>query len=468
MFPIVQDNANPKDSKTIIFGGINRNELIDENEWVDTTNVDTLNCPAISPRKPLKEINCLKGVIGYLIYENAIFYVLREPEGNILYMEIVSDEGVFSKKKIQVLDNSFNPNKYQMLVFNRRLLIFPSCEAFKINYNSDRIHDMVLGLSDYKKFSKKSGNSSGIDNISYVCEYNNRIFAIDDEDNIKATALGRYDIWTKYTGVLTDSWATDVASAGKFTGISLYRDHITIMKRDVTYELYGTLPSNFSLQEAFKNGTINNDSIVEVGGRLYFVSASGVHVYGGGVPRTISYKLNEKFKDAFSFTDGIRYYLSLDNGKTKRTYVYDIDLGIWSCYSDKYFTYCGYLMYGNSTHIILLDDAGRIYEMNAGDEVVKWEALTKRYTDNTFQKKSMKKVKFSCHMDKGSRISFYVSFDDRPFNLIKTIRNDSYKGYKEADVYIPLRRAKTIQIRIEGLGMSKVYGEREMIYRSER
>lgn len=468
MFPIVHEDVSPKDSKTLIFGGINRNELIDDSEWIDNVNVDTLNCPALSPRKPLRLIKSLSSVMGYLIYENSIFYVLKSSSGNSLYMEIADEEGKFTTKKIQDLDASFNPKKYQLMIFNRHLLIFPSCEAFKINYKGDKIHDMVLGLSDYKKFSKKSGNSSGIDNISYVCEYNNRIFAIDDEDNIKATALGRYDIWTKYTGVLTDSWATDVASPGKFTGINLYRDHITIMKRDVTYELYGTLPSNFSLQEAFKNGTINNDSIVEVGGRLYFVSASGVNVYGGGVPRAISYKLNEKFINSYCFTDGLRFYMSLDNGDRKRTYVYDTDLNIWSCYTNKYFVYSGDLMYGGKTHKVLVDDKGNVYEMNSGDEKIKWEAISKRYTDDTFQKKSMRKLKFSCHMDRGARLSFYVSFDDKPFNLVKAIRNDKDQAFIDVDVYIPLRRAKNVQVRIEGLGMSKVYGEREMFYRSEK
>ena len=80
----------------------------------------------------------------------------------------------------------------------------------------------------------------------------------------------------------------------------------------------------------------------------------------------------------------------------------------------------------------------------------------------------MRKLKFSCHMDRGARLSFYVSFDDKPFNLVKAIRNDKDQAFIDVDVYIPLRRAKNVQVRIEGIGMSKVYGEREMFYRSER
>lgn len=460
LIPIVNDNSRNIKQMPMIFNGINRNEMTSEHEWFDNENIDTVNAPSIGPRENIGMVYDFKGkVSGFLSYDNACFFTLDLGDKTRVGMFLYED------KKTVYKDISKPSRECKLILFNRHLLIFPICCAFKLVYEDEKVHSLRANLGDEIDFSDKKYKS-----LSYATEYNNRIFAVDDEDNIRSCALGNFKAWSKYTGVLTDSWASDVFSPGKFKGICTYRDHITLMKRNITYELFGSVPSNFTLIEAFKNGTINDKSICEVAGMLYFVSDSGVYVYSGGTPRLISFKLKENYKDAISFTDGKRLFVSLDNGQRKRTYVYDVDYGIWSCYSNDFYNFYGNVIYGGKSHIVLVSDDNCLYEIGEGKGRVKWSILSKVFDEKMFNKKSIKKLKFKAKMSHGTKLYFYLSLDNKPFKLFTVM---SYEGYEVDNIrdficYIPLRRCKNFRIKIVGEGKALISGEREFIIRSEK
>ena len=93
--------------------------------------------------------------------------------------------------------------------------------------------------------------------------------------------------------------------------------------------LYGYIPSQFKIVESAKIGCIDNRSISEVAGMLFFMSEKGVQTYSGGFPRSISDKLNlGPVTSASAIGDGRKYYISIDGV----TYIYDTWQSIWLPY----------------------------------------------------------------------------------------------------------------------------------------
>ena len=65
------------------------------------------------------------------------------------------------------------------------------------------------------------------------------------------------------------------ASDAKFTGITSFQNHIIAFKDGFIHELYNT-KNPFRIQDLFREGCIDNRSICEVDGSLYFVDRDGV------------------------------------------------------------------------------------------------------------------------------------------------------------------------------------------------
>jgi hypothetical protein len=63
------------------------------------------------------------------------------------------------------------------------------------------------------------------------------------------------------------------------------------------FELYGSKPSNFQVQETVKTGAFNADYI-EINSVLYFANRDGIYAYSGGVPRKISEGVDIPFTQA--------------------------------------------------------------------------------------------------------------------------------------------------------------------------
>lgn len=468
MKSLLNDGNRHVKSFPILFNGINRNTLIDDTDWEETENIDTIEVPMLSPRGSMRLIKKYDNVLGYKGYDN-IEFIIYSKSGTAILEIVINDGETRRIAGTQILKKK-GIERYQMLLMDRRLLIFPSCETVVLTYKGDKVHEDITGFKDYEDFSKEGGNSNGLSSISYACEYKNRIFIVDENDNIMCSAFDNYKVWNKFKGVLSDNWATDVFSPGKFKNIFVYRDQVMAMKNNVTYEIFGDNPSNYVLQEAFKMGVVNVDCACEVAGKLFFVDESGVYMYAGGTPRRLSYKLNEKYKDARCFSDNRKFYLSLDNGHRQRTYVFDNELTLWSGYSDKFFEYFDGVVVNGNKRTRAITRQGELYEFDSGNEKVKWSATSKLYDDKTFQKKKLRRIKLKCRLESGSTIRYYLSVDGRPYELRGIISKniDDYKVQDEIISYISVPRASTFQLKIEGEGKANIMGEREMSFRSDK
>lgn len=423
-FPMLEDVAQVQ-TRPLLFQGLNRREMIEDNELADGINLDTELLPAISPRQPMQLLRTLAAPESFTIINGKQVYV----DGtNFLYDGVVKGTVTSGLKT--------------MLDFNGNVLIFPD----------KKYYDYIDGVF---------GTFEAPD-IDYATIHYNRVFGIKGND-IRASKVGDFKEWEDFSGTAMDSWAADVYSPGDFTGITSYQDHVVFFKRDQMYELYGYTPSQFKIVESAKVGCIDNRSIAEIGGILYFLSEAGVMTYSGGFPRPISEKLNAQYVSGAAIGDGRKYYLNL-NGE--ETFIFDTVMNTWMPYARGHIIQFGRL----ENDIYSLDSLGNLNLLEKGIEPVEWEVITKDFDDGTFRKKSVKAIKLKVILELNSELEVYVKLDNRNWVLHKTIKqvDKFYSNKREVVTTIPLKRASNYQIKIVGRGKAIVYGEREFIVGSDK
>lgn len=423
--PFLQDLGN-KQAAALMFKGLNRKELIDDNELSYGENLDSEAIPAIMPRKPISLLRTISSPSTFSMINNKQAYV----SGTKFYYDGVERGTVTSGEKA-IVD------------FNGNIVIFPDKKYY------DFIDD-------------KWGSFTCPYDIQYATVHYNRIFGIKGSE-VFASKVGDFKVWDDYAGTEMDSWAADVYSPGDFTGITSYQDHVVFFKSDQMYELYGYTPSQFKIMEAAKIGCIDHRSIAEVAGMLFFVSEAGVQTYSGGFPRGISEKLNLfDVTKASAIGDGRKYYLSIEG----TTYIYDTWQDTWIPYMD-----VDVLEFGKSNNeIFALARDGKLYELEKGNEEVEWIAITKSFDDGSFNKKSVAAIKLKVLMDPGAELSIYIKLDGREFVLHKIIKQTDrfYSNRRDVITTIPIKRASNYQIKFVGKGNAIIYGEREFLIGSDK
>lgn len=196
-----------------------------------------------------------------------------------------------------------------------------------------------------KKFDgttiKAVGTSASPKNPLFLASNAWHLFTASPLDNyLRYSAVENMDDWTAPGDAgqeLIETTHKAYASA-----LCAFGGHILYFKEDAMLELYGTDPSNFSLLPISGDiGCIDQKSIAEINGALYFLGREGVYCYKGGAsPSCISFPVLKYIqnmpKDAViaAGSDGVRYYLSLSqkNG-IPVVLVYDTRYGVW-CLED--------------------------------------------------------------------------------------------------------------------------------------
>ena len=423
-FPMLEDVAQTQVSP-LLFKGLNKKELINDNEIADGKNLDSEQLPAISPRDPMKVLKTISNPQSFAIINNKQVYV----SGTNFYYDGVLKGTVTSGLKT-------------LLDFNGNVLIFPD----------KKYYDYIEGVF---------GTFEAPD-IDYATVHYNRVFGIKGSD-VRASKVGDFKEWEDFSGTEMNSWAADVYSPGDFTGICSYQDHVVFFKRDQMWELYGYTPSQFKILESAKVGCIDHRSVAEVQGVLYFLSEAGVMTYSGGFPRLISENLNEKYTSGAAIGDGRKYYLCLND---KEVFIFDTIMTTWMPYATSSIIQFGRI----ENNIYTLDSLGNINALGEGIELVEWEATTKDFDAGTFRKKSLKSIRLKVNLDIRSELEIYVKLDNRGWILHKTIKQNNrfYSNKREVLTTIPLRRSSNYQLKIVGRGKAIVYGELEFNIGSDK
>lgn len=300
------------------------------------------------------------------------------------------------------------------------------------------------------------------DGLKFPTGINNRIWAVRG-NSIFASALGEPGRWESFEGLASDSYQVAVDSSGEFTGVSVFDNNPVFFKENMVYRLYGTIPSNFSLQKIDAPGVMHgcSESIQKINEVLYYKGIRGVYRYSGGIPECISDKLGDlsDYDKAVAGADERYYYLAMSKkgdsfADKKPLYIYDTKTGIWL--KDSPETYTSFALWGNVLYMKFKSEylVSRSLDSEKGLTVsgekgsVDWYAQFKPFTEIIKEKKVYSRLYFRLELDADSYVTVLVRYDSEPFREVKTVKADLEKGV--VTVPVILKKCDSFTVRLEG------------------
>lgn len=321
--------------------------------------------------------------------------------------------------------------------------------------------------------------------FDYATVHNSRVFGVA---NNKVFASGynsyvNYKMDTANYSSSENAWystsQSNTKSEGDFTGITSYGGHVICFKKDFMHEIYNT-KNPFRLKDVYAEGCIDQRTIQEVDGILFFVSEDNVKVYTGGNPEIISYNLGIKqFKNCCAGNDGRNYYLYCEDEKDRKAiYVFDTISKIWS----KQETEHEVVDFANTTEGMFLltkykknkDDEnyyGKIFKIDTADYNHDWffetDVMTSLSKIRTIDIKHLTKFQLLAEFSENSSLKVYALYDNEEFDKEKSQLLCDVKNKVGMHPIRILNRNganRAMKLRFEGYGFIKLY-EMELIVR---
>ena len=310
--------------------------------------------------------------------------------------------------------------------------------------------------------------------MDYVTVDKNRVWGchygyVDGKivNEIYASKLGDFKNWYTYTGISTDSFAVTVGIPGEFTGAITYGGYPTFFKEDAIYRVVGNMPSEYTVIESNARGVQKGSyrSLAVVGEYLCYKSPSDVVIYDGSTPTGISEALGREVRYYNAVAGGCldKYYIKLENvAGTPYYFVYDMTYGIWEKEDALDFRFFsgsenGQMFACTDTEIIGLGITDNYLYLTplVGEEWVNWYAVTGdlglEYTDFKY----VSRITIRAWIPHTSEITMSISYDDRPWEDIATIRGNT--ELTSQSFTITPYRCDHFQIKLNGHGPCRIF-----------
>lgn len=318
-----------------------------------------------------------------------------------------------------------------------------------------------------------------IPDMDYVIEVQNRLWGckygtVNGKlvNEIYASALGRFDVWHKYAGVSTDSYAASVGSDGRWTGAVNYQGYPLFFKEDRMHKVYVSASGAHRIQEYTMRGVQPGGakSLAVVNGVLFYKARDCVCAYdGSGAPTDVSEKLNlnslsrpgSTTSIAVAYRDKYYLYLQMSTPPGSRLLVLDTRRGAW---------YRESLPIGSITDFTehlgsLLCAAGGIEEIahdNQGSDLsgteegnVAWSCETGLIGYSTVEQKYVSRFNIRMSLAQGAYMDVLVQYDsDGVWH-----NQGRIQGVGTRTFMLPVRprRCDHFRIRLEGSGDVRIY-----------
>lgn len=315
--------------------------------------------------------------------------------------------------------------------------------------------------------------------MDYVIEAQNRLWGckygtVNGKlvNEIYASALGRFDVWHKFSGVSTDSYAASVGSDGRWTGAVNYQGYPLFFKEDRMHKVYVSASGAHRIQEYTMRGVQPGGakSLAVVNGVLFYKARDCVCAYdGSGAPTDVSEKLNlnslsrpgSTTSIAAAYRDKYYLYLQMNTPPGSRLLVLDTRRGAW---------YRENLPIGSITDFTehlgsLLCAAGGIEEIahdNQGSELigteegnVAWSCETGLIGYSTVEQKYVSRFNIRMSLARDAYMDVLVQYDsDGVWH-----NQGRIQGVGTRTFMLPVRprRCDHFRIRLEGSGDVRIY-----------
>lgn len=315
--------------------------------------------------------------------------------------------------------------------------------------------------------------------MDYVIEAQNRLWGckygtVNGKlvNEIYASALGRFDVWHKYAGVSTDSYAASVGSDGRWTGAVNYQGYPLFFKEDRMHKVYVSASGAHRIQEYTMRGVQPGGakSLAVVNGVLFYKARDCVCAYdGSGAPTDVSEKLNlnslsrpgSTTSIAAAYRDKYYLYLQMNTPPGSRLLVLDTRRGAW---------YRENLPIGSITDFTehlgsLLCAAGGIEEIAHDNQVselsgteegdVAWSCETGLIGYSTVEQKYVSRFNIRMSLARDAYMDVLVQYDsDGVWH-----NQGRIQGVGTRTFMLPVRprRCDHFRIRLEGSGDVRIY-----------
>ena len=299
--------------------------------------------------------------------------------------------------------------------------------------------------------------------MDFICEHNNRLWGCSSKNHeIYASKLGDPLNWNAFESISTDSYALSIGSDGDFTGCLAHQGYVVFFKEDYIHTIYGTKPSNFTLDTIQARGPVKGceKSLTHVDESVFYVARNAVMMFQGSTPAPISDKLKMDVIEATAGQFNSKYYVSAkDSEGVWHLYVYDVrrssetEQSLWYKEDNLHMLFTAF----GEGKLYLIDEKGTLetisqdtYEKNG-----EWNLVSGIQEDGSINRKKLHKMQFYIELDKGTLFEVYLKYRDevewlRVAHLTATKR-DTYL------VPVPLRRAGNYQYRLHGYGRFKLF-----------
>lgn len=315
--------------------------------------------------------------------------------------------------------------------------------------------------------------------MDYVIEAQNRLWGckygtVNGKlvNEIYASALGRFDVWHKFAGVSTDSYAASVGSDGRWTGAVNYQGYPLFFKEDRMHKVYVSASGAHRIQEYTMRGVQPGGakSLAVVNGVLFYKARDCVCAYdGSGAPTDVSEKLNLNSLSrpgstksiAAAYRDKYYLYLQMNTPPGSRLLVLDTRRGAW---------YRENLPSGSITDFTehlgsLLCAAGGIEEIAHDNQVseligteegnVAWSCETGLIGYSTVEQKYVSRFNIRMNLAQDAYMDVLVQYDsDGVWH-----NQGRIQGVGTRTFMLPVRprRCDHFRIRLEGSGDVRIY-----------
>lgn len=318
-----------------------------------------------------------------------------------------------------------------------------------------------------------------IPDMDYVIEAQNRLWGckygtVNGKlvNEIYASALGRFDVWRKYAGVSTDSYAASIGSDGRWTGAVNYQGYPLFFKEDRMHKVYVSASGAHRIQEYTMRGVQPGGakSLAVVNGVLFYKARDCVCAYdGSGAPTDVSEKLNlnslsrpgSTTSIAAAYRDKYYLYLQMNTPPGSRLLVLDTRRGAW--YRENlpigsiidFTEFMGSLLCAAGGIEEIAHD-NQVSELNGTEEGnVAWSCETGLIGYSTVEQKYVSRFNIRMSLARDAYMDVLVQYDsDGVWH-----NQGRIQGVGTRTFMLPVRprRCDHFRIRLEGSGNVRIY-----------
>ena len=318
-----------------------------------------------------------------------------------------------------------------------------------------------------------------IPDMSYVIEAQNRLWGckygtVNGKlvNEIYASALGRFDVWHKYAGVSTDSYAASIGSDGRWTGAVNYQGYPLFFKEDRMHKVYVSASGAHRIQEYTMRGVQPGGakSLAVVNGVLFYKARDCVCAYdGSGAPTDVSEKLNlnslsrpgSTTSIAAAYRDKYYLYLQMNTPPGSRLLVLDTRRGTWYRESIPaggivdFTEHLGSLLCGGGDIEEIAHDNQESELSGTKEGDVAWSCETGLIGYSTVEQKYISRFNIRMSLAQGAHMDVLVQYDSD--GLWHNQGRIQGAGTRTFMLPVRPRRCDHFRIRLEGSGEVRIY-----------